>query len=271
MAIAADLHIHTLASDGLLTSEEVVMKASGRGLLAIAVTDHDTTDGLEEAAQAAGRYALELIPGIELSTEYRNKEIHILGYYIDPMHNRLSSLLREIQQSRTSRAEKMVVRLSLLGKEIAMEEVLEMAGSAAPSRPHIARVLLEKGFVSNVKQAFDELIGHQGPAYVERYKMTTQEAISLIREAGGTAVWAHPGLTGIHGFLGELIKAGLQGLEVYHPEHNWVMTHYYRSLAQKHGLIVTGGSDYHGNVYAHAKELGACGVTKAELEALRRK
>ncbi|MBS4023434.1 MAG: PHP domain-containing protein [Dethiobacter sp.] len=269
MAVAADLHIHTTASDGLLTPQEVVASAARLGLHAISVTDHDTVDGLKEAVQAAEKTSLEVIPGIELSTEHRDKEIHILGYYIDINNYELSLLLAALQKSRAGRAEKMVEKLESLGKNIEMKSVSRIAGRAAPGRPHIARALLERGYVKNMKQAFDELIGHQGPAYVERFKLTPQEAINIIKKAGGVAVWAHPGLTGDNSLLKEFLCSGLQGLEVYHPEHSWHAVSRYRSLAREWGLLVTGGSDYHGCGEGIAGTLAACGVSRQELSALR--
>jgi 3',5'-nucleoside bisphosphate phosphatase len=146
---------------------------------------------------------------------------------------------------------------------------LRIAGIAAPGRPHIARALVEKGYVKNIRQAFTELIGYRGPAYVERFKLSPYEAIKIINEAGGIAAWAHPGLTADAGFLKGFLQAGLQGIEVYHPEHSWRQTAHYRSLARELGLIVTGGSDYHGNEVGPSRELAACGISRAEFYVLK--
>jgi 3',5'-nucleoside bisphosphate phosphatase len=269
MSVAADLHIHTSASDGLLAPQEIVTKASHQGLIAISITDHDTVDGLREGMQAAGNVSLEFIPGIEISTELHDTEIHILGYYIDSTHHGLTQLLEKLQESRARRAEKMVEKLTGLGKKIDIDSVLRIAGRAAPGRPHIARALVEKGYVKSIRQAFTELIGYRGPAYVERFKLSPYEAIKLINEAGGIAAWAHPGLTTDAGFLKGLLQAGLQGIEVYHPEHSWAQTAHFHSLALELGLIITGGSDYHGNGVGPAEKLAACGISNDELCSLK--
>jgi hypothetical protein len=264
MTVAADLHIHTLASDGLLPPHKVVADAAAKGLLAIAVTDHDTVNGLPEALASASQLSIELIPGIELSTEFAGKEIHILGYFIDPYNHNLKTLLETLQQSRRGRAEKMVNKLAGLGYTIELSAVLRHTGGAAPGRPHVARTLVEAGYVQTMGQAFDQLIGYQMPGYVERFKLSPQEAIDAIREAGGTAAWAHPGLTADDSLLQTFISAGLQGLEVYHPDHDPVQLSYYKRLAKAFNLFVVGGSDFHGQEAGHARELACQGLSVHE-------
>ncbi len=265
--VAADLHVHTTASDGLYSPAEVAEMATTIGLSAIAITDHDTVDGIIPARRSSRR--LEVIPGIELSTEYAGHEIHILGYYIDTGHPRLMRLLRELRQSRVGRAEKMVARLAELGYGIELERVCQIAGKAAPGRPHIARALLEKGFIESVRQAFDTLLAYGGPAYVERFKLTPCEAIELVKEAGGVAVLAHPGLSGVEALIEDLVKSGLQGLEARHPEHDAEQVERFSALAGALGLIVTGGSDYHGGQSSTGGELASCGVDRKTLSLLR--
>jgi len=270
MRNVADLHIHTIASDGLHKPEEIVARASAMGLMALSITDHDTVDGLEIAMQESRNLNLEFIPGIELSTEYLNREIHILGYYIDYKDNALCSLLKTLQGSRYNRAEKMVHKLSSMGFCIDMPSVLRLSGEAAPGRPHIARALVEKGSMHSVKQVFDKLIGYQCPAYVERFKLTPQEAFQVITNSGGIAVWAHPGLKNTEKLLELFLLSGLSGLEVYHPEHSWKEVRYLLSLAKEYNLCITGGSDYHGDGLGREIKMAACGISKNDLAAFKK-
>lgn len=267
--IVADLHIHTNASDGLYTPAHVTDRAIKHGLEAIAITDHDTVDGIGEAIRSSHHSHLEVIPGIELSTEYRDLEIHILGFYIDIGHDRLRRLLRELRQSREDRSAKMVKKLTTLGYDIDLARVRQIAGLAVPGRPHIARALAEKGLVGSVRGAFDSLIAYGGPAYVERYKLTPVEAITMVREAGGVSVMAHPGLSRAGGLIDELVCHGLQGLEICHPEHNTLQTECLRVMAKERGLLVTGGSDFHGGVRESGSEIAARGVNRGEFSKLK--
>lgn len=269
MTVIADLHIHTTASDGLDSPEKVVKKAAILGLSAIAITDHDTINGIDAALVVAKNAQPEVIPGVELSTEMDDKEIHILGYFIDPANPDLIALLEKLQESRFKRAEKMVKKLNSLGYHVSMEAVLDRAGEAAPGRPHLARALVEKGYVPSVSAAFNSLLGYKMPGYVERYKLSPQEAIANIRAAGGLAAWAHPFLSGKDSLLTSLISSGLQGLEVYHPDQNSSQSGHYRQLAKIHRLFVCGGSDFHGSGAGHTAHLAHCGLTAGELRDFR--
>lgn len=264
MMIAADFHIHTLASDGLLPPRKVVADAAAKKLMAIAITDHNTVDGLPEALTAASQTSMDFIPGIELSTELSGREIHILGYFIDPYHQNLRNLLETLQQSRRCRAEKMIKKLVSLGYNIDLAAVLRHAGSAAPGRPHVARALVDAGYVQTMGQAFDQLIGYQMPGYVERFKLSPREAIGVIREAGGVAAWAHPGLTADDALLETFISYGLQGIEAYHPDHDSVQASHYSGLARTYNLFIVGGSDFHGQESGHAREIGCQGLSGQE-------
>ncbi|MBS3902416.1 MAG: PHP domain-containing protein [Dethiobacter sp.] len=269
MNVAADLHIHTTASDGLLSPVEVVRKALSLGLSAIAITDHDTIDGISSAMNASEDDLPEIVPGIELSTEIDDREIHILGYYIDHTDPDLISLLKKLQESRFSRAEKTVKKLSSLGYQINLGEVLDFAGKAAPGRLHVARALVEKGYLPSVAAAFNDLLGYRMPGYVERYKLRPAEAIAKIRAAGGLAAWAHPYLSGKDSLLTEFISHGLQGLEVYHPDQNASQTGHYRQLAKSHRLFICGGSDFHGPGVGRASFLGNYGLNVREFKDFR--
>ncbi|MCW3490746.1 PHP domain-containing protein [Dethiobacter alkaliphilus] len=264
MKIVADLHVHTQASDGVYTPREVVARARRLGLDAIAITDHDTVDGITEALSAAKEQRITVFPGVELSTEYNDREIHILGFCIDHTHSKLLELLNTLHQSRFNRAEKMVQKLTGLGYEINMQEVRRQAVDAAPGRPHIARVLVEKDYFPSVSDVFSRLLGYKMPGYVERYKLTPKEAIQVIASAGGFSSWAHPGLTGDDRLLAEFIHYGLRGLETYHPDHDEEEAYHYRRLAEENDLLVSGGSDFHGQNGSHARELGFCGLTQVD-------
>lgn len=240
-----DLHVHTVASDGTDTPEKVVSRAEKIGLKAIAITDHDAVEGILPAVKAASA-RLTLVPGVEISTEESNREIHILGYFINYNHPRLLELLSLLRRRRRDRAVQIVERLKKMGIAIDFEMVENLAGVGAIGRPHIARILAEIGAVPSAEAAFSHLIGRGCPAYVPRAKFTAVDAIRLIKEVGGVAVLAHPGVSQGEEVLGQLVSAGLSGIEVEYPEHTAGQREHFRKLAQRYGLIATGGSDYHG-------------------------
>jgi predicted metal-dependent phosphoesterase TrpH len=244
----ADLHIHSTASDGRLTPAEVVRKAAGRGLKFIALADHDSIDGIAPArAEASAFPGLKVIPGVELSTDVAEGEVHILGYFIDYNDAEFNYALSGFKNSRLQRGQKMVAKLEKLGIHIDWQRVLEIAGSSTIGRPHIAQAMLEKGYITSFKQAFDEYLGHDRPAYVARDKMTPQEAVRLIIKAGGLPVLAHPlTLPDPEGMIKELKAGGLVGIEVYYNGYTPEEVSRLLTLADKYKLVVTGGSDYHG-------------------------
>lgn len=242
----ADLHIHTTASDGSDSPTEVVGKALRIGLRAIAIADHDTLAGVKEAKQAAEKYNLEVISGVEVNTFVDGKEIHILGYLIDPDNDEFVSKLRELQEDRLARIKKMVERLRDLDIHIDLDRVLALSAGGSIGRPHIAQVLMESGYVANLQEAFTNYLGVGKPAFVPREKLTPEEAIRLIIKARGVPVLAHPGLSKIDPYIANFIAAGLKGLEVWHRNHTSLMVNHYTKLAAAYDLIPTGGSDYHG-------------------------
>ena len=243
-----DLHIHSAASDGRYTPEEIVHMAVTAGLTVIALTDHDTIDGLIPAIEAAREYpALTLIPGVELSTDVPNGEIHVLGYFIDYTGQEFKASLERMRNSRADRADKMVAKLKELGCNIELERVREIAGNGALGRAHVAQALLEKGYISSFKEAFSKYIGHGCPAYVGREKLTPVEAVKLVIKANGLPVLAHP-YTALNPeeVIKELKTVGLVGMEVYYAGYLPTEINNLLNMAQKHDLIPTGGTDYHG-------------------------
>jgi len=243
-----DLHLHTTASDGTLTPPEMVRRAAQRGLKYIAVTDHDSVDGIPEALAAAAAFpGLTCIPGIEISTEVETGEAHVLGYFVDYRDAGLNRRMHRIQESRERRAERMVAKLNDLGLTLDITRVRELAGNGSVGRPHVAAAMLEKGYIRKFAEAFDKYIGRDGPAYVPRDKITPLEAVEVILNARGLPVLAHPFTVGaVAPMVAELAAGGLAGLEVYYAEHSPEQVGEYNALAAEHNLIATGGTDFHG-------------------------
>ncbi|MDD2509710.1 MAG: PHP domain-containing protein [Syntrophomonas sp.] len=264
-----DLHTHTTASDGLLSPTELLGKASEMRLPGLAITDHDTIDGLEEARRfiAENSLALDFVPGIELNTELTEKEIHILGYFIDYHDHRLLGRLQEIKEARLERARKMINRLVVMGLNIDLDQVKRLAQGDLIARPHIAQALMENSYVFSVKEAFDKYIGKGRPAYVNRYKFLPEEAIALINEAGGIAVLAHPGLIRNDSLVEDIIALGIEGIEVFYPEHNHKQILKYSAFCQQHQLLITGGSDFHGYGKEEGRgKFGSFGVSREKMQ-----
>jgi 3',5'-nucleoside bisphosphate phosphatase len=252
-----DLHTHTTASDGLLKPEALIAAAANLALEIIAITDHDTIAGLGEGLAAAPRYGIEVIPGVEINTDVPGGEVHILGYYIDTEDVAFHAELKRLREGREGRGQQMVEKLRALGAPITWERVQAIAGDAPVVRPHVAQALAETGFVASPQEAFDKYIGRDGPAYAERLKMTPAEATAIIARARGIPVLAHPmpmGAAATQGspalnletMLPELMAAGLLGIEAYYTGYPMTATEKLLGLARRFGLIVTGGSDYHG-------------------------
>lgn len=241
----ADLHIHTIASDGNWMPEQIGEEAYSRGLRIIAITDHDSTSGVG-AAVASSPPGIRVIPGIEISTDYNRDQVHVLGYWLDIDNRNLQEILQELRRSRKDRAAQIVAKLGKLGLSIDYSDVAMHAATGNIGRAHIAQALLDKGYVSTKTEAFNKWIGVDKPAYVERYKITPHQAVSLIREAQGIPVLAHPGLIKDDSIIAQLIPVGLRGLEVVHSEHSLRQQQYYLEMASSLALLPTGGSDCHG-------------------------
>jgi predicted metal-dependent phosphoesterase TrpH len=252
-----DLHAHTIYSDGTFTPAEAVALAVERGLSVLSISDHDSTEGVAEAEAAAELTSLdEVVPGVELSTVYEHGPVHLLCYWPDVADEELQGELRRLREDRWTRGQRMVEKLKALGYPITFERVSEIAEGKNIGRPHIAQALVEAGVVPELKDAFsDELIGTGGRAYVEKHALHTLDALALVKRAGGVAVVAHPGLRwrGDLSVPDELIErmaaAGLDGLEVDHPDHDLAARAKYREMARRLGLVATGSSDCHGTRY----------------------
>lgn len=263
-----DLHVHTTASDGVLSPAEVVGLAGDGGLDVLAITDHDTVAGIPEAIDAAAETALRLIPGIEVSSTHEGAEYHILGYFVDVQADSIKAHERHAVGGRESRMDQMVDHLRRQGLLIEMTDVLEAAGPdrSAIARPHLARALVLKGYATSVVDAFDRLIGDDHPAYVPTALATPDEAIRLILEAGGTPVWAHPPIHALTHLLPAFIGAGLKGMEVYRPRSTAGHIRKLERAAKAAGLLVTGGSDWHDGDRGSA--LGSFFVTEEDVGGL---
>lgn len=258
MASKGDFHVHSTYSDGRLRPEQLADMAHRHGVRTMALTDHDTTAGLAEMAQALARYPeIRLVQGVELSTDIPGSEIHVLGYFMDVDDADFQRELARFREGRLGRGQEMVRKLRALGLDITWERVREIAGEASVGRPHVAQALLEKGYVSTNAEAFDRYIGRDGPAYAEREKLTPAQAIDLIRRAGGIAFFAHPAYTeGMERFLPELKRAGLTGMEVYYKSYTPETVEWLRQAAEMHDLLPLGGSDYHGLGNENDREIG---------------
>ena len=252
-----DLHTHSRHSDGSLSPRQLVQLAKERRLRAIALTDHDTVAGVEEALEAGNELGVEVVPGVEISAQHPPGTMHILGYYINASNGRLLEALKKLQQARAARNPKIIERLQALGLEISTTEVLDLSAGQV-GRPHIARALVNKGYVSSIDQAFSLYLKKGAVAYVEKFRFPPKETIAAIREAGGIAVLAHPFTLGMERpeelfqLLVELREMGLEGVEVYYPDHSKEKAVLYEDVAKRLGLVCTGGSDFHGNFRDHS-------------------
>lgn len=251
-----DLHSHTTASDGVHAPSDNVKLAAEVGLSALAITDHDTVAGIEEAMEAGKKLGIEIVPGVEISTVANGQDIHILGYYVNHRDDRFLERLQELRDTRDRRNELMIERLQQLGLNVTLAEVVEHAGKADFSkaqdngetigRPHIAAVMLAKGYVGSISEAFDKYLGRDGKAYINPPRITPFQAVDWIREAGGTPVIAHPGLYHDDELVEQIIRYGVDGIEVYHSDHSAEDESRYAAMAARHGLLATAGSDFHG-------------------------
>jgi predicted metal-dependent phosphoesterase TrpH len=247
-----DLHAHTTHSDGSATPRELLAQARAAGATAVAITDHDTVAGLNEGRAVAAEFDIEFIDGIEISAEYSPGTMHILGYFINAESMSLNAALVELREARERRNPQIAERLQSLSFSIAYEEVEQLAGNEVVGRPHFARLLVERGYAASIQDAFNRFLGKGAAAYVEKARLSPAASIALIHEAGGVAVLAHPyqlklaSLEESEQLVVELAALGLDGIEALYSRHSQAERDAYARMAQRHGLLVTGGSDYHG-------------------------
>ena len=263
----ADLHLHTDFSDSTLSPAELVQVAVNADLDAIAITDHDCVEGIGPALEEARKFELEIIPGIELTAEKDGKEVHILGYFIDYLDKVFLEKLEKIKAIREKRIFDMVEKLKELGvDDIEAQDVFDLSGMGTVGRAHLASILKKKGWVSTVSEAFRKYIGNSSPAYVGKFNMTPEQAIKTILDVGGLPVFAHPHNPGEDNLIPEFVGYGLKGLEVYYPGYPGSIVKHYVNLAAKYGLLLTGGSDFHGDV----KEGSVIGIPRVPYDLVEK-
>jgi 3',5'-nucleoside bisphosphate phosphatase len=267
-----DLHTHSTASDGLLAPARLVITAREHGVGTLALTDHDTTAGLDEALAEGRRIHIDVIPGVEINTDVDQYEVHILGYYVDRTQAGFQAFLARMRAGRVDRARAMVDKLQGLGAPVAWARVEAFAAGGSVGRPHVARALVEARRVATVQEAFERFLGRHAPAYVPRLKVSPEDAVEALRAAGGVPVLAHPGWASSGPALErvpELVAHGLAGIEAYYPDHTAEMTARCVEVARRHGLIVTGGTDFHGGGLATRVPPGSVRVPAEVVPALR--
>lgn len=266
-----DLHLHTTASDGSFEPAALVALAWGAGIRTMSVTDHDTVAGIQAAAAQAAENGIAFVPGIEITAVLGERDVHMLGYYINPDSAPLTTFLQTQRADRIRRISAMADRLAALGKPIDRDALLsecEAVGGRAVGRPMVARALVQAGHVADMRQAFDQWIGDGKAAYVARQGATPAQVIAMISQAGGIASLAHPGLLRRDTLIPELVDAGLAALEAYHSDHDAKTTEHYVGMARRYDLAVSGGSDYHGEEGHRKGALGNVGLPREHFEKL---
>jgi predicted metal-dependent phosphoesterase TrpH len=265
-----DLHTHTRYSDGACTPLELIQKAKDVGIDIISVTDHDNIKGIKEAALIGKELGIEVIPGVEISSEISNREIHILGYFFDLDNQELEHYLNFFREERIKRAARIINKLKNLGFDIDLEDVLNNARNSAVGRPHIAQVMLEKGIVSSYFEAFNKYIGNGSPAYEKKVYISPQSAFRIISDAGGLSFIAHPGNMP-ENLLKDLIESGVDGIEVVHPSHSALQQKFYKGIVNSYFLLECGGSDYHGGKREDDSNLGQYYTNTSVIDAMRKR
>jgi predicted metal-dependent phosphoesterase TrpH len=271
---SVDLHTHTNHSDGSASPDELIARAKMKGARSIAITDHDTVSALGEARAAAEHYDIEFVPGIEISAEYSPGTMHILGYFVEFESASLNEKLSELKNARERRNPEIALRLQSLGYEIDYEEVVRIAGNKVVGRPHFARLLVERGYVRSIQEAFDKLLKKGAPAYVEKMRLSPADSIALIHNSRGVAVLAHPYQLKLPSFevanalIQDLAAMGLDGVEALYSRHSPAERSEYSEIATRHQLLVTGGSDYHGSYKPDIEIVSGLGDLEVPYELL---
>ena len=263
----ADLHVHSAASDGTASPRELVELALANKVDVLAIADHDSVEGLPEAFLASANTGLTIIPAVELSSVMDGADVHILAYFVDPLDADLAAVLSQLRAARRRRAESMVGALRDAGYDVTIDDVLALSDGGAVGRSHVARALVGSGAAESVSDAFQRLIGRGMPFYVPKESTSPETVVGIIRSLGAVPVLAHPGVTGIDGEIPGLVAAGLLGIEAYHADHTPQQRQEYAELAARMGLLVTGGTDFHGS-YAHNPAVGSIHIPEAAVRAL---
>jgi predicted metal-dependent phosphoesterase TrpH len=256
-------------SDGACTPSEIVWKAKKAGLGIIGISDHDSLNGIQEAIQEGRQAGIEVIPGVEISTDIEDREVHLLGYFVDIENAELQKYLEFFRQERLNRAVRMVKKLNNLGIPVTYDHVMAIAKNSAVGRPHIAQALLEDGYITNFFEAFDKYIGNNSPAFERKIHVSPQSALKLISDAKGLSFIAHPGYIN-EKILMDLIKYGIDGIEVIHPSHNHNQIKFYQGIVNEYCLLSSGGSDYHGGKRMDEDNLGNYYISSANFETIRK-
>ena len=244
--IQADLHVHTSASDGTFAPREVVERAAGIGLNVIAITDHDTMNGIAEAQQCAAGHGVNVIAGVEISTFHGEQEFHVIGLYTDLVSATFLEKLEEMRRARHDRIFEMVGKLREMGIDLDGQEIIDSADGGSAGRTHVAQALMDHGHVDTLSEAFYKYVGDRGPAFVPKKFMSVEDAIIAIRKVGGVSILAHPGVTDRDGYIPIFAQMGLNGLEAFYPTYSREQTTHYLDMANRMGMVVGGGSDCHG-------------------------
>jgi len=265
-----DLHVHTSYSDGVHSPFEIIQKAKRAGIDAISITDHDNISAIKEATKIGEEVGIEVIPGVEISSEIGGKEIHILAYFFETDNQELEHYLNFFREERKKRAVRIVNKLNNLGLSISMDDVMEKAKNSTVGRPHIAQAMFDKGLISYYFEAFNKYIGNGSPAYEKKVYFSPQSAFKIINDAGGLSFIAHPGNMP-EVLLYELIQAGVDGIEVIHPSHSRQQEKFYKGIVNSYFLLESGGSDFHGGRREDEKNFGNCYTSLSVVDAMKKR
>ncbi len=268
MKLKVDLHSHTNYSDGYYSPEELVHKAKDAGISILSITDHDSVNAIEVATKVGEKLGVQIIPGVEISSDLRGAEVHILGYFIDIENKELEHYLTFFREERVRRAARIIEKLNNLGFDITLDDVLDKAKNSAVGRPHIAQAMLEKGIVTTYFEAFNKYIKNGGPAYERKVHLSPQSAFKIISDAGGLSFIAHPSHMPER-LIKELIDAGADGIEVIHPSHSRELVRFYRGIVNEYFLLESGGSDFHGGKREDDEKFGKFFTAPIVVDAMR--
>ncbi len=270
MRSKVDLHSHTNYSDGFNSPRELIDKAKQKGIEILSITDHDNLAAIEEASEYGRQVGVEIIPGVEISSDIMDREIHILGYFVEPGNPEIERYLEFFRAERLKRADRIVRKLNTLGISLKLEDVLKISRNSAVGRPHIAQAMVEGGFINSYYEAFNKYIGNGCVAYEKKVHISPRSAFKIISDSGGLSFIAHPGIMPEH-ILKELIESGVDGIEVIHPSHSQQLVKFYRGIANEYFLLESGGSDYHGGKREDENNFGKFYVTRTVVDAMRQR